>query len=151
MDVSTSTSTSTAPSIEEHPDIVTMRLRSERATTGAVAQAAEALGVLCGVYLAASPWIVGFNGFTTLTTNNLITGVALALLMMGAFGSAYERTHAMSWAAFAIGVWTIIAPWAVSGSFDTTRTITNNVIVGGVACLMALVLALKGVIGIRRL
>jgi len=71
--------------------------------------------------------------------------------MMGGFGSAYERTHAMSWAAFCIGVWTIVAPWAVTGAVDTTRTITSNVIVGGVACLMALVLALRGVVGLRRL
>ncbi|MEU0933676.1 MULTISPECIES: SPW repeat protein [unclassified Embleya] len=115
-----------------------------------MAQAAEALGMLCGVYLAASPWIVGFNGFTTLTTVNLITGVALAFLM-GGLGSAFGRTHAMSWAAFCIGVWTIVAPWAVNGAVDTTRTITSNVIVGGVACLMALILALRGVVGLRRL
>ncbi|MFJ8744448.1 SPW repeat protein [Embleya sp. NPDC127516] len=127
-----------------------LRARSERATSGPVAQVAEALGVLCGVYLAASPWIVGFNNFTTLATANLITGVALAFLM-GGFVSAYERTHAMSWAAFCIGAWTIVAPWAVTGAVDTTRTITSNVIVGGVACLMALILALRGVVGLRRL
>lgn len=127
-----------------------MHARSERATTGVVGQAAEALGVLCGVYLAASPWIVGFSDLTALATSNLITGVALALLM-GVFGNPYERTHAMSWAAFCIGVWTIVAPWAVTGAVDTTRTITSNVIVGAVACLMALGLALRGVIGIRRL
>ncbi|MGC0416166.1 SPW repeat protein [Embleya sp. AB8] len=143
-------STSTSSSIEQHPDIANLRLRSERATHGAVAQAAEALGVLCGVYLAASPWIVGFNNLTTLRTTNLVTGVALALLM-GGFGTAYERTHAMSWAAFVIGAWTIVAPWAISGSVHTTRSITSNVIVGAVACLMALALALRGVIGIRRL
>jgi SPW repeat-containing protein len=127
-----------------------LRDHSERAAAGPVAQMAEALGILCGVYLAASPWIVGFNGFTTLRVNNLITGLAIALLLGGLGSAAYERTHAMSWAALCLGAWTIVAPWVVSGAVDTTRTITSNVIVGGVTCLAALALAAMGVAGRRR-
>jgi len=124
-------------SIEQHPDILEMRQRSERATTTPRAQGIEALALITGVYLAASPWIAGFNGLTSLAITNLIAGVAYATLM-GGFGHAYERTHAMAWAAAAIGVWTIIAPWVVAGSVDTTRTIINNVVVGAVALLLAL-------------
>jgi hypothetical protein len=126
--------------VEAHPDILEMRerhTRAERAVTTQQAQAVEALALVTGLYLAASPWIAGFNGFSTLTVNNLITGAAYALLL-GGFGQAYERTHARAWAAAVIGVWTIIAPWAVSGNVDTTRTIVNNVIVGAVATLLAL-------------
>ncbi|MBT2490849.1 SPW repeat protein [Streptomyces sp. ISL-96] len=130
----------THPSIEQHPDVAEMRSRFERATTTPRAQAIETLAILTGVFLAASPWIVGFNGLTTLAVCNLITGVAYALCM-GGFGSAYERTHAMAWAATAIGAWTIVAPWVVSGNVDTTRSIVNNVIVGGVALLLGLAMA----------
>lgn len=69
--------------------------------------------------------------------NNLITGVAYALLM-GGFGHAYERTHARAWAAAVLGVWTIVAPWVVAGNVDTTRTVVNNIIVGVIALLLAL-------------
>ncbi|MDK1344705.1 SPW repeat protein [Streptomyces sp. 378] len=130
----------TPPSMESHPDILEMRARHERAATTPRAQAIEALGVVTGLYLAASPWIAGFNGLSTLAVNNLIVGIAYALLM-GGFGHAYERTHSMAWAAAALGAWTIIAPWVVSGEVDTTRTITNNVIVGVIACALALAAA----------
>jgi hypothetical protein len=129
--------TYTPSSIDQHPDLLEMRQRSERATTTPRAQAIEAMALITGVYLAASPWITGFNGLTTLAVNNLIAGIAYAALM-GGFGHSYERTHAMAWAAAVIGVWTIIAPWVVSGNVSTTRTVVNNIIVGAVALLLAL-------------
>ncbi|MER7576747.1 SPW repeat protein [Streptomyces sp. NPDC126514] len=130
----------TRPPMESHPDILEMRAQHERAAITPRAQGIEALGVITGLYLAASPWIVGFNGLSTLAVTNLIAGIAYAMLMAG-FGHAYERTHSMAWAAAALGAWTIVAPWVVAGDVDTTRTITNNVIVGVIACLLALAAA----------
>ncbi len=130
----------THTSIEQHPDLAEMRSRFERATSTPRAQAIETLALLTGLYLAASPWIAGFNGLTTLAVCNLITGVAYALCL-GGFGSAYERTHAMAWAACAIGVWTIVSPWVVAGNVDTTRSVVSNVIVGSVALLLGLAMA----------
>ncbi|MBH1936984.1 SPW repeat protein [Streptomyces sp. AV19] len=134
----------TSPRIEQHPDIMALRAHSEETTALPAAQAVEALALLCGVYLAASPWIVGFNGVSTLTANNLITGIAFALLV-GGFGSAYERTHSMSWAALGVGVWTIISPWVVAGHSFGTAANVSNVIVGAVCCVTALALAGMGV------
>lgn len=130
----------THPSIEQHPDLAEMRSRFERVTSTPRGQAIETLGLLTGLYLAVSPWIVGFSGLTALAVCNLITGIAYALCM-GGFGSAYERTHAMAWAACAIGAWTIISPWVVAGNVDTTRTVVNNIIVGAVALLLGLAMA----------
>ncbi|MEV8565316.1 SPW repeat protein [Streptomyces sp. NPDC051322] len=129
--------------MHQHPDIMALREHSEQAAVNPAAQGVEALSVLSGLYLAASPWIAGFNDFSTLTVNNLITGLALTVLAIG-FGSAYERTHGMSWAAAGIGAWTIIAPWAVAGNVDTTSTIVSNVIVGAVALACALTMAGMG-------
>lgn len=128
-------------SMETHPDILDIRARhemAERAATTPQAQAVETMALLTGLYLAASPWIAGFNGLTTLAVNNLILGIAYAVLMSGGFGRAYERTHSMAWAACGLGVWTIIAPWVVAGDVSTTRSIVNNVIVGAVALLLGL-------------
>ncbi|MFB0614694.1 SPW repeat protein [Streptomyces sp. AGS-58] len=127
--------------METHPDIIDMRQRhemAERATTTPKGQAIETLALLTGLYLAASPWITGFNGLSTLAVSNLITGIAYALLMSGGFGRAYERTHSMAWAACALGVWAIVAPWVVAGNVSTTRTIVNNIITGALALLLAL-------------
>ncbi|MDT0566240.1 SPW repeat protein [Streptomyces sp. DSM 3412] len=125
---------------ESHPDMQEMRerhARAERAASTQQGQAVEALALITGLYLAASPWIAGFTDFGTLAINNLITGIAYAFLLSG-FGHAYERTHARAWAAALIGLWTIVAPWVVAGNVDTTRTIVNNIIVGVVGLLLAL-------------
>ncbi|WP_053849081.1 SPW repeat protein [Streptomyces sp. NRRL B-24085] len=127
--------------METHPDLIDMRRRhemAEHATTTPQAQAVETLAFLTGVYLAASPWIAGFNGLSTLAVNNLIVGIAYALLLSGGFGRAYERTHSMAWAACALGLWTIVAPWAVAGDVSTTRSVVNNIIVGAIGLLLGL-------------
>ncbi|MGW0753735.1 SPW repeat protein [Streptomyces sp. NPDC002587] len=131
----------THSSIEHHPDLAEMRTRFERVTTTPAAQAVEAMALVTGLYLAASPWIAGFGILLLpLSINNLITGLAYCLCM-GGLGSAYERTHAMAWTAVALGAWTIIAPWAIAGEMDTTRTVVNNVITGAVALCLGLAMA----------
>ncbi|MFF4158042.1 SPW repeat protein [Streptomyces sp. NPDC001678] len=133
----------TSPRIETHPDILALRAHSEETTATTAAQAVEALALLCGVYLAASPWIVGFNAATNLTINNLIVGIAFACLV-GGFGSAYERTHAMSWAAVGLALWTIVSPWVVAGHAFATRAVVSNVVIGAACCLIALACARMG-------
>ncbi|MER5513839.1 SPW repeat protein [Streptomyces sp. NPDC002763] len=133
--------------METHPDIIAMRARhdmAERAATTTRAQAVETMALVTGLYLAASPWITGFNGFSTLAVNNLITGIAYAVLMSGGFGRAYDRSHSMAWAACLLGAWTVISPWAVAGDVSITKTIVNNVIVGIVALALALTAAAAG-------
>ncbi|MDX2706533.1 SPW repeat protein [Streptomyces sp. PA03-6a] len=128
---------STRPSIEQHPDLLALRAEYERTTATNRGQAIEAMGLVTGTYLAASPWIVGFNGLSTIAVGNLIAGIAYAMLM-GGVGRAFERTHSMAWAAAIIGLWTIISPWCIAGNVSTTRTIVNNVVVGVIALALAL-------------
>jgi|SRR5579871_5394712 hypothetical protein len=129
--------------IEEHPDLMALRISSERAVTRPVAQAVECLSLLTGLYLAISPWVVGFDAFRTLTVNNLVIGIALAVLALG-YGPAYERTHGMGWTAALLGIWTIIAPWAVAGNAAVTKTEVSNIITGAVAILLALATTAMG-------
>ncbi|WP_405550924.1 SPW repeat protein [Streptomyces sp. NBC_01171] len=138
--------------MESHPDVLEMRERfvlAERAAATQRGQAIEAMALITGLYMAASPWIAGFNGFTTLAVNNLIAGIAYALLMSG-FGHAYERTHARAWAAALIGIWMIVSPWVVAGNVDTTRSITSNIVAGAVGLVLALMAAAANRTGGRR-
>ncbi|WP_307847153.1 SPW repeat protein [Streptomyces sp. F63] len=127
----------TSSSIAQHPDIMALQAQSERAVASPTAQAVEALSLLTGLFIAASPWIVGFSGLTALAVTNLIAGLAFVLLARGMGGDAYDRTHGMSWAMAGIGLWTVVAPWVVVGDVSTTRTLTTNIIAGGVAALLA--------------
>ena len=127
----------TQPRIEQHPDLIALRARYAETSALPVTQATEGLTLLTGLYLAISPWVVGFNG-SPLTVSNLVTGIALAVLALG-FGSVYERTYGMGWVAMAIGIWAIIAPWAVQHAAAGTGTIVSNVVTGAVAVLLGLV------------
>lgn len=144
-----STSPSTRSHIDEHPDIMSLRDRYAAASDKPVAGLVEGLCLLAGLYLAISPWVVGFDAFTSLRVSNLITGIALAVLAMG-FGSVLERTHGLGWVAIAIGAWTIVAPWAVSGTANVGKNIVSNVIVGGVICLLGLATMAMGLMNRRR-
>jgi hypothetical protein len=135
--------------IEQHPDIAALRMRYEEAAETPTAQITDGLGILAGLYLAISPWIIGFNNLTTLTVNNLITGIVVALLALG-FASAYARMHGVAWVTPLIGAWTIIAPWVVAGNADTTKTITSNVIIGGLCVLLGAAVVMMGMRRVRR-
>jgi hypothetical protein len=119
-----------APLIEDHPDIVALRMQYDRAAETRTAQLADGLTFLTGLYLAMSPWVAGFaRPYPGLAASNLCTGIALALLAIG-FASAYGRTHGLAWVAPVIGLWTIIAPWLVSGPTPDSYAIANNVLTG---------------------
>ncbi|MGW2822971.1 SPW repeat protein [Streptomyces sp. NPDC001443] len=130
-----------AAPIEEHPDLAELRARHDRVAATPRAQTIEALALITGLYLAASPWIVGFNLFTTLAVTNLIAGIAY-MLLLGGLGTSYERTHSMAWAAAVIGIWTCVAPWVVAGDVAHPRTIISNLITGGIATVLACAAAL---------
>ena len=131
-------STELPTSMEHHPDIIEMRERAERAASKPLAQAVEALAVAAGLFLAISPWVVGFNtSFSRLAVCNLILGIAYTAMMAG-YGSAFERTHARAWAATLIGIFTVIAPWVINGGAHVRRTILTNVITGGLMTCLAL-------------
>ena len=107
--------------LEQHPDLIEMRERYERAGSSAAAQGIDGLTLLAGLWLAISPWVVGFNGLSRISVSNLVTGIALAALAM-AFATAFGRTYGLSWIVPIIGIWTIIVPWATGRSIFTVNT-----------------------------
>lgn len=136
-------STSSSMSIEKHPDIAALRDRYDKVAETPAVQLAEGLMLLAGLFAAVSPWIVGFHGQMSLTVNNLITGITIAVLAVG-FTSAYGRTHGIAFVVPLLGVWMIIAPWVVSGVHTTAGLIWSNVVVGAVICVLGLGVAAMG-------
>jgi len=131
--------THAAPKMTEHPDIVAMSARYDRMAESITAQATDALTVLAGLFVALSPWIVGFTDTSAgLARNNLVIGLAVAALG-ASFALAYERTHRLIWVCPLLGVWTIVAVWLVSGAETTTATVLSNVIGGAVVTALGLI------------
>jgi SPW repeat len=128
----------TTETVRSHPDLAEWSVSTKGPQGAAPAtRAVDGLTFLTGLYLAISPWVVGFERFTTLTANNLIVGAVLAILALG-FVRPYGSARHMAWAAPVIGVWTVIAPWVVNGYVATTATIWSNVVAGVVAVLLGL-------------
>lgn len=129
--------------MEQHPDIAELRARYERASETMPARVVNGLVFLSGLYLAISPWVVGFHPHRAITVNNLLIGIAVALLAVG-LASAYGRTHGIAWVAPLIGVWAIISPWVVSGRATSIGSIASNVAVGALIVLLGVAAAAVG-------
>ncbi|GLI03035.1 SPW repeat protein [Phytohabitans aurantiacus] len=136
--------TAQTPAIEDHPDITALRARYDRVAETPTAQLVDGLTLLTGLYLAMSPWVVGFTGDSpSLTASNLFSGVAVALLAL-VFASVYGRTHGITWVTAVIGAWTIVAPWLVNGPTPDNSAIVSNVIAGALCLLLGLGIASVG-------
>lgn len=48
-------------SIDQHPDLLALRASFDRAAESTIAHFTFGLALLAGLYVAASPWIVGFS------------------------------------------------------------------------------------------
>jgi hypothetical protein len=126
--------------ISDHPDVTEMRDRYARMLSGRDVVLFDGPVLLAGLYCAISPWTVHFSGSQPeLAQNNLIFGIAVAVLGFG-LAMGPTRMYGLSLALAAIGAWLIIAPWVV-GSSPTTGAIVNNIIIGGVTCLLGLLAA----------
>lgn len=136
-----------AATMTEHPDIVAMSARYERMAETPAAQATEGSIVLAGLFVAVSPWIVGFAD-TPLAISNLIVGLAIAGLG-ASYAAAFDRTHRLIWVCPLLGAWTIIAVWTMSGIEATTGMILSNVIAGAAAVVLG-VAALAPMYTVRR-
>jgi SPW repeat len=131
-------------SMASHPDLADvkrahdlqeLRQRYERAAETPTGQLIEGLIMLGGLYIALSPWIVGFSG--PLQINNLVVGLAIAALGFG-FGAAYGSLHRLAWVCPVLGAWTIVSLWLVSGVVLTFGTLLSNIIAGAVVLLCGL-------------
>lgn len=130
--------TTPTPPIEKHPDLTGMRVRYEQMAETPMVQVADGLAFLSGLYLAMSPWVVGFTDHSALTMANLFVGITVALLAIG-FASAFGRTHGIVWVAPLLGLWTIVAPWVVADAgTPATAAIFSNVIAGALIVLLTL-------------
>ncbi len=132
-----------------HPDIIELRKRYDAASASPVAEVAAGLTLLGAAFLAASPWIVGFSALTAITVTNLIAGGTLVALVI-ALTAAYGRLHGLTFVVPAIGIWTVVAPWAIVGAMDTTRTIWCNAVAGGAIVALGLVMLAVGFLRARR-
>jgi hypothetical protein len=141
--------TASTPSIERHPDIVALRMRYEEANETSAAHIVTGSMLLTGLYLAISPWVVGFQSLVPLAINNIATGTVVLGLAFG-LTAAFERWHGLAWVVPVLGAWTIVAPWVIRGGMNTTPAVANNVAVGVICAVLGLATLFLGSRRFRR-
>jgi SPW repeat len=124
-------------SIDHHPDLLALRARYERVAESMSAHFTFGLALLTGLYVATSPWIVGFSATRSLGTSDLIVGIAVAFLAYG-FATALDRAHGMTWTLPVLGVWVIVSPWILQGFTPTAGMIWSNVVAGALMTFVGL-------------
>jgi hypothetical protein len=127
----------TTEAMRSHPDWAQLRNRPASIANLPALRAVDGLTFLAGLYLAISPWVVGFNGISALSANNLIVGAALAMLALW-LSPPSRRADSVAWVVPIVGAWTIIAPWVVSGDVATAGTVWNNLVTGIITVLIGL-------------
>src|SRR6516225_3396638 len=124
-------------SIDHHPDLLALRARYERVAESMSAHVTFGLALLTGLYVAATPWIVGFSARGSLATSDLIVGIAVAFLAYG-FATTLDRAHGMTWTLPVLGVWVIISPWILPGGALTAGMIWSHVVAGALMTFLGL-------------
>ena len=124
-------------SIDHHPDLLALRAGYERAAESTRAHFAFGLALLTGLYVAASPWIVGFSATRSLARCDLIAGIAIAILAYG-FATALDRTHGLTWTLPVLGLWVVFSPWILPGLTLSAGMIWSHVIAGAVLAVLGL-------------
>ena len=124
-------------SIDHHPDLLALRESYERVAESMSAHVTFGLALLTGLYVAASPWIVGFSSTKQLPMCDLIVGIAVAFMAYG-FARALDRTHGLTWTLPVLGLWVIFSPWILPGVTLTAGMIWSNVVAGVVLTFLGL-------------
>lgn len=124
-------------SIDHHPDLLALRARYERVAESMSAHFTFGLALLTGLYVATSPWIVGFSATRSLATSDLIVGIAVAFLAYG-FATTLDRAHGMTWTLPVLGAWVIVSTWILPEVALTTGMTWSNVVAGALLTFLGL-------------
>lgn len=128
--------------VHEHPTSQRAELSPERGSTGG--GLGEDLVIVAGLWLAISPWVMGFGGGGA-QVNALIIGLAIAvfgaLSMSGLSSFAFLRGVTA-----VLGAWMIAAPFALAATTTAmgTTELISDVVCGAVVFLVSLGLVAGG-------
>lgn len=94
-----------------------------------------------GLWLLISPFTLGYGGIAA--TEDIIVGILIAAFALWrALGEDTEGMKGVSWTVAVLGLWAIIAPFAL-GYTAIALAVWNDVIVGLIVATLAFVRALE--------
>ncbi|WP_353963794.1 SPW repeat protein [Streptomyces sp. NBC_00124] len=85
--------------------------------------------LISGIYLAMSPWVVGFSKLQSITASNLISGISASILSMGLIFT-HNRSLGLLMSLQFLGAWIVASPWVAAGNVDTPTIVNSNLTAG---------------------
>jgi hypothetical protein len=95
----------------------------------------DAVNIIAGFGLLLSPWYLGYAAETNAAWNAWIVGAAVTLVAIAALFAFHQ---AEEWANIVLGLWAVIAPWAL-GFAALASAMWAHVIAGLVVAVLAAV------------
>ncbi|TWG55233.1 MULTISPECIES: SPW repeat protein [Phyllobacteriaceae] len=95
----------------------------------------DIVNIVAGLGLLLSPWYLGYSAETYAAWNAWVVGAAVTLIGVAAL-FAFHQVE--GWANVALGLWAVIAPWAL-GFSAVTAAMAAHVIAGLIAAALAAV------------
>ncbi|MBU6389453.1 SPW repeat protein [Patescibacteria group bacterium] len=103
---------------------------------------ASGLDVVAGLWLIAAPFIFNYSVNGGSTTNDIIVGIVVLVLAATQAAGENYRMSWPSWVNVLLGIWLIIAPFALSYP-SGSAAMWNDIVLGIVVGILALVSALS--------
>lgn len=94
----------------------------------------DPVNIVLGLWLIASPWVLGYSADASASSNAVIIGIVVAVL---AALELFNVTAWEEWVNFILGIWLVISPWALRFSGDRPA-VSNDVILGIVIAVLAI-------------
>ena len=94
----------------------------------------DPVNAVLGVWLIASPWVLGFAGNSFALSNAVLVGIAL---MAAALGATFVPRAWEEWTEAGLGAWMMVSPWILG--FNTLYVATVTAVATG-AVILALAL-----------
>jgi uncharacterized membrane protein HdeD (DUF308 family) len=90
-------------------------------------QPASVLNVLAGIWLIISSWLLAFSSVQAALWDTLLVGIAV--LVLAAIRIGVPRATGASWVNVLLGIWLIVAPFAL-GFTAAARAMNNSIVLG---------------------
>lgn len=94
----------------------------------------DAANLVLGLWLAISPWLIGYEAEAAATSNAVVVGV---LVMAFASLEFFKVAAWEEWTSFGLGVWLAMSPWLL-GFNGTIVAMYNALVVGVIIAALAL-------------
>ena len=99
--------------------------------------------LILGLWLIASPWVLGFTGIEAAMWNAVVLGIVIALMTLAELIEFHDWEE---WTDMVIGGWLAISPWVLGLTAEAggSRLATGNFLIVGLALLAMAAWAMIG-------